>query len=65
MTASRTQQAGELFKARQPGVEVTSRVLEEAKGVVAGMIESGSGSLIVEQILPRALDFQIEFQTEE
>lgn len=65
MTASRTQQAGELFKARQPGVEVTSRVLEEAKGVVAGMIESGSGSLIVEQILPRALDLQIEFETEE
>jgi hypothetical protein len=65
MTASRTQQAGELLKARQPGVEVTSRVLEEAKGVVGGMVESGVGSLIVEHILPRALDLQTDFETEE
>ena len=65
MTATGSQQLGELLKAKQPGVQVTSKVLTEARRVVEGMVESGAGGLIVEQILPRALNLHINFEVEE
>ncbi|PVH92820.1 hypothetical protein DM02DRAFT_698351 [Periconia macrospinosa] len=65
MTATSTQQIGDMPKARLPGVQVTSQVLEGAKHVIEGMLESGAGALVVDQILPRALDLHIEFEAEQ
>jgi hypothetical protein len=65
MTASCSQGLGDLLKAKQPGVQVTSKILEGARYVVEGMVESGAGGLIVEQILPRALELHIDFEVEE
>lgn len=65
MTASTTQEVGQLLKAKQPGVHVTSKVKEGARYVVEGLVGSGAGGLIVEQILPRALGLQIIFREEE
>ncbi|KAF3054003.1 hypothetical protein E8E11_006452 [Didymella keratinophila] len=65
MTASRSQGLGDLLKSKQPGVQITSKVLEGARYVVEGMVDSGAGGLIVEQILPRALELRIDFELEE
>jgi hypothetical protein len=65
MTASCSQGLGDLLRAKQPGVQVTSKILEGARYVVEGMVESGAGGLIVEQILPRALELHIDFEVEE
>lgn len=65
MTATHSLGLGDLLKAKQPGVEVTSKVLEGARYVVEGMVESGAGGLIVEQILPRALELHIDSEYEE
>jgi hypothetical protein len=65
MTASRSQELGELLIAKQPGVQITRKVQEGARYVVEGLIASGAGGLIVEQILPRALYLHIEFEVEE
>jgi hypothetical protein len=62
MTASRSREFGELLKAKQLGVQVTSKVLEGPRYVLGGMVESRAGGLIVEQILPRALGLQIDFE---
>ena len=62
MTASRSQELGGLLKAKQPDVQVTSKVLEGARYVVEDMIDSGVGGLIVEQILPRARELHIDFE---
>jgi hypothetical protein len=65
MTASRSQELGGLLMAKRPGVQVTSKVQEGARYVVEGLITSGAGGLIVERILPHALDLQIDFEVEE
>jgi hypothetical protein len=65
MSASKTQELGEILKARLPGQQVTSKVLEDATEVVKSMLDSGAGALIVDQILPKALGLQIDFEFEE
>ncbi|PVH90568.1 hypothetical protein DM02DRAFT_433058 [Periconia macrospinosa] len=65
MTATPTKQIGDLLRARLPGVQVTSKVLEDAKYVIEEMVDSGAGALVIEQILPRALDLRIEFEIEQ
>ncbi|KAF1928339.1 uncharacterized protein M421DRAFT_5390 [Didymella exigua CBS 183.55] len=65
MTASGSQELGELLKAKRSGVQVPSKVLEDARYVVKGLNESRAGELIVEQILPRAIDLHIDFEVEE
>lgn len=65
MSATSDQQAGDMLRARLPGVQVTRKVLADAKYVVEGLIESGAGALIVEQILPKALGLEIGFEFEE
>ncbi|KAF2993588.1 hypothetical protein E8E13_000745 [Curvularia kusanoi] len=64
MASSQSQELGELLKPKLPGVQVTSRVQEGARYVLEGLIASGAGGLIVEQILPRALNMQIDFEFE-
>ncbi|KAF2447907.1 hypothetical protein P171DRAFT_453049 [Karstenula rhodostoma CBS 690.94] len=64
MSASSAQQLGELLVPKQPDVQVTSKVLENAKDRVQVMIDTGSGALIVDHILPCALDLQIGFEFE-
>ena len=65
MTATSSQQFGDLLKIKQPDVQVTSKALEDARRVIDGMVESGVGGLIVEQILPKALDLHVDFEVEE
>jgi hypothetical protein len=65
MTSSRSQELGELLKPKQPDVQVTSKVKERARCVLEGLVASGDGGLIVEQILPDALDLQIDFELED
>lgn len=65
MTVPRSQELGELLKAKQPGVQVTSKVLGGARYVFESMVESRAGGVIVEQILPRALDLHVDFEFEE
>jgi hypothetical protein len=65
MTASRSQELGGLLMAKLPGVQVTSKVQEGARYVVEGLIASGAGGLIVERILPHALDLHVDFEVEE
>ena len=65
MTASRSQELGGLLMAKRPGVQVTSKVQEGARYVLEGLVASGAGGLIVEQILPRALELHIDFEVEE
>ncbi|KAH6639064.1 hypothetical protein C7974DRAFT_304256 [Boeremia exigua] len=64
LTASNSQQLGELLIAKQPGIEITSKVLNDAKEVVKAMVESGAGGLIVDHILPQGLDMHIDFEVE-
>lgn len=65
MTSSRDQELGELLMPKLPGVQVTSKVQEGARYVLEGLIASGAGGLIVEQILQRALGLQIDFEDED
>jgi len=64
MSGTSVQQIGDILKARLPGVQVTSKVLGDAAAVVRSMIAHGVGGLIVDQILPKALGIQIEFEIE-
>ncbi|KAJ8108349.1 hypothetical protein OPT61_g8231 [Boeremia exigua] len=65
LTASNSQQLGDLLKRKHPGLQVTSKVLDDAKKVVKVMIESGAGGLVVEHILPKGLGLQIDFEIED
>ncbi|KAF1943592.1 hypothetical protein EJ02DRAFT_343053, partial [Clathrospora elynae] len=65
MSATSSQQVGDMLRARLPGVAITDKVLADAKVVVMGMIAEGAGALIVEHILPKALGVQIHFEFEE
>jgi hypothetical protein len=62
MTASRAQEPGGLLRAKRPGVQVTSEIQEGARYVVEDLVASGAGRLIVEQILPHALDLHMGFE---
>ncbi|KAJ4373650.1 hypothetical protein N0V86_007793 [Didymella sp. IMI 355093] len=48
ITASRSQKLGGLLKGKQPGVQVTKKVLEGARYVLEGLVESRAGGLIAE-----------------
>jgi hypothetical protein len=65
MSASSSQQLGELLKSKLPSAQVTSKVLSDAADQLKGMIDSGAGALIVDVVLPKALGISVEFQTEE
>lgn len=64
MSAASTQGVGNLLKARLPGVQVSSKVMQDATDVVRNMIESGNGSLIVDHVLPKALGVRIDIEVE-
>lgn len=65
LSATSSQGAGDMLRARLPGVQVTDKLLKDATDVVKDMIELGAGALIVDHILPKALGLQIDFQFEE
>ncbi|KAH7396155.1 hypothetical protein BKA66DRAFT_438117 [Pyrenochaeta sp. MPI-SDFR-AT-0127] len=65
MSATSTQQVGDMLTAKLPGVDVTDRLMTKAQDALRGMIDAGAGSLIVEHILPKALGVQIDFEFEE
>ncbi|KAH7079749.1 hypothetical protein FB567DRAFT_582436 [Paraphoma chrysanthemicola] len=64
MSASSSQQVGDILRSRLPGVQVTGKVLSDATEVVKGMIAEGAGALIVDHILPKGLGVQIDFEFE-
>jgi hypothetical protein len=64
MSTSNIEKMGDLFIARLPGVQMTSKVLEDATDVVKVMIDSGAGALIVDHVLPEGLGVQIDFEFE-
>jgi hypothetical protein len=64
MSGSSTGQLGELLNLRQPGVQVTTKVLGYARCVIRITNGAGAGALIGKHILPRAVDGQIESEFE-
>jgi hypothetical protein len=66
MSATSSQQMGDMLKARLPGVEVTDKLLAEAKSLVQGLVEGIAGALVVEHVLPEiGVRIDFEFEREE
>jgi hypothetical protein len=65
LSATSSQQLGDMLKARLPGVEVTDKMIADAKDVVKGMIAEGAGALIVDHIMPKGLGVEMKFEVEQ
>jgi hypothetical protein len=65
MTATSSQQMGDMLKTGLPGVEVTDKVMADARDVIEGMIAEGAGALIVNHIMPKGLGVEMKFEVEE
>ncbi|KAJ4354617.1 uncharacterized protein N0V89_006354 [Didymosphaeria variabile] len=61
MSATSSQHLGGLVGVKRPGVQVTSKVLEDAKELVKGMTDTAAGASFVEQLLSLGVKVQISY----